>query len=63
MNVSCSHASTVFFVGMAGSGKTSLIYRLSKKLSYLKKDHFIMDTVLNTRVNLMKKFYEIKFNF
>lgn len=43
MNVSCSHASTVFFVGMAGSGKTSLIYRLSKKLSYLKKDHFIIN--------------------
>lgn len=43
MKNNCSHASTIFFVGMAGSGKTSLIYRLSKKLSYSEKNHFIIN--------------------
>jgi len=41
--INCSHASAIFFVGMAGSGKTSLIYRLSKKFSYLQKNHYIIN--------------------
>lgn len=39
----CSHVSTMFFIGMAGSGKTSLIYRMSKKFSYFKKNHYIIN--------------------
>ena len=32
----------LFFIGMAGSGKTTLVYRMSLDLSYLKKDHYII---------------------
>ena len=41
--INCSHASAMFFIGMAGSGKTSLIYRLSQKFTYLKKNHYIIN--------------------
>jgi len=41
--VNCSHTSTIFFVGMAGSGKTSLIYRMSKKFTSFKKNHYIIN--------------------
>lgn len=33
----------LFFIGMAGSGKTTLVYRMSLDLSYLKKDHYIIN--------------------
>ena len=42
-NVNCNHASAIFFIGMAGSGKTSLVYRLSKKLSLNQKNHYIIN--------------------
>jgi len=39
----CSHTSSIFFIGMAGSGKTSLIYRLSKKFSQAQENHYIIN--------------------
>lgn len=39
----CSHTCSLFFIGMAGSGKTSLIYRLSKKFSHTKENHYIIN--------------------
>ncbi|ABW98120.1 ATP/GTPbp (nucleomorph) [Hemiselmis andersenii] len=33
----------LFFVGMAGSGKTTLVHRISLDLSYLKKTHYILN--------------------
>ena len=33
----------LFFIGMAGSGKTTLVYRMSLDLSYLKKNHYIIN--------------------
>nr|UXY86989.1 ATP/GTP-bp [Cryptomonas paramecium] len=33
----------IFLIGMAGSGKTTLVCRLSSDLSYLKKNHYIIN--------------------
>nr|UXY87954.1 ATP/GTP-bp [Cryptomonas curvata] len=33
----------LFFIGMAGSGKTTLVYRISLDLSFLKKNHYIIN--------------------
>ena len=33
----------LFFIGMAGSGKTTFIHRISLDLSYLKKSHYIIN--------------------
>jgi GPN-loop GTPase len=33
----------LLFIGMAGSGKTTLVYRMSLDLSYLKKNHYIIN--------------------
>lgn len=43
IKINCCHTSTLFFIGMAGSGKTSLIYRLSKKFSHTKTNHYIVN--------------------
>nr|UXY87456.1 ATP/GTP-bp [Cryptomonas sp.] len=43
LNKSIKKPLVLFFIGMAGSGKTTLVHRLSIDLSYLKKSHYIIN--------------------